>query len=269
MSKRLNNIKSLVIIGLHIYKYEFEEDNSAVKGARNSNLVERYKMNTFAYLYLLLFFVAFTSIQVCMADCDNLQDTCPAVPPKKQTIFINGLPCKNPANVTAQDFRTTELSKPGSSDIFGASIMIVSAAEFPGLNTLGISIGRTDICRDGLANFHYHPRATEMIFVTKGVLIAGFVDTKNQVFQRFLKVGDVFVFPKALFHFYLNHGFEDATVFSVFNSQNPGLVSITATTFDTTLESLEKLKRRLVSLSASEVHDITSFTSPELESIYS
>ncbi|TKY68454.1 Germin protein subfamily 3 member 4 [Spatholobus suberectus] len=176
---------------------------------------------------MLLFFVAFTNIQVCLGDCDNLQDTCPAVPPNKQTIFINGLQCKTPVNVTSQDFRTTELSNAGSTEIFGASMKIVRAAEFNGLNTLGLSIGRADLDGKGLVNFHYHhPRATEMIFVTKGVLVAGFVDTKNQYFQKYLKVGDVFVFPKALFHFGLNYGFEEATTFSVYNSQNPGFVSL-------------------------------------------
>ncbi|KAK7317407.1 hypothetical protein RJT34_01603 [Clitoria ternatea] len=228
-------------------------------------------MKTFAHLFfMLLLFVPFTNkIQVCLADCDNLQDTCPAVQPNKQTIFINGLQCKNPSNVTAQDFKTTELSNAGSSDIFGASLKIVTASEFTGLNTLGLSIGRTDIDGNGLVNFHYHPRATEMIFVTKGVLLAGFVDTKNQFFQKYLKVGDVFVFPKALFHFCLNHGFQEATFFSVFNSQNPGFVTLSPTTFDTTLESLDKIKKRLISLSASEAHDVTGFISPELENIYS
>ena len=149
----------------------------------------------------------------------------------------------------------------------------MSAAEFIGLNTLGLSIGRTDLDGNGLVNFHYHPRATEIIYVTKGVLLAGFVDTKNQYFQKFLKVGDVFVFPKALFHFFLNTDFEEATVFSVYNSQNPGFVSLSPTTFDTTLESLDKIKKRLISLSASEAQAqtqaVNSFISPELETIYS
>ncbi|KAK7405661.1 hypothetical protein VNO78_07241 [Psophocarpus tetragonolobus] len=221
--------------------------------------------------FILLFFVAFTNIiQFSLGDCDNLQDTCPAVPPNKQTIFINGLQCKNPVNVTVQDFITTELSTSGSRDIFGAAMKIVSASEFIGLNTLGLSIGRIDLDGNGLVNFHYHPRATEMIFVTKGAVLAGFVDTKNQYFQKFLKVGDVFVFPKALFHFSLNTGFEEATVFSVYNSQNPGFVSLSPTTsFDTTLESLDKIKRRLMSLSASEIQDVTGFISPEWETIYS
>jgi len=220
-------------------------------------------MKSFVYnIFFLFFFNLLTKIQVSLADCDNLQDTCPSISPNKQTIFINGLPCKNPANVTAQDFKTNELSNASSTDIFGASVKLVTAAEFPGLNTLGLSIGRIDIDNDGLVNFHYHPRATEIIFVKKGVLLVGFIDTQNQVFQNVLKVGDVCVFPKGLFHYILNQGFEEATVYSVYNSQNPGQVSIIPTTFDTTLESVEKLKKKIVSLSASQVHgDIISSTS--------
>lgn len=220
-------------------------------------------MKSFVYsIFFVFFFNLLTKIQVSLADCDNLQDTCPSISPNKQTIFINGLPCKNPANVTAQDFKTNELSNASSMDIFGASVKLVTAAEFPGLNTLGLSIGRIHIDNDGLVNFHYHPRATEMIFVKKGVLLVGFIDTQNQVFQNVLKVGDVCVFPKGLFHYILNQGFEEAIVYSVYNSQNPGQVSIIPTTFDTTLESVEKLKKKIISLSASQVHgDVISSTS--------
>jgi len=220
-------------------------------------------MKSFVYnIFVVFIFNLLTKIQVSLAECDNLQDTCPSISPNKQTIFINGLPCKNPANVTAQDFKTNELSNASSTDIFGASVKLVTAAEFPGLNTLGLSIGRIDVDNDGLVNFHYHPRATEMIFVKKGVLLVGFIDTQNQVFQNVLKVGDVCVFPKGLFHYILNQGFEEATVYSVYNSQNPGQVSIIPTTFDTTLESVEKLKKKIISLSASQVHgDIISSTS--------
>ncbi|XP_028793349.1 germin-like protein subfamily 3 member 4 [Neltuma alba] len=223
------------------------------------------------YLNLLsfVFFIVFTSIQVCLADCDNLQDSCPAVPPEKQTIFINGLPCKNPENTTAQDFKTSELSEAGSTDnIFSSSMKIVGASEFPGLNTLGLSIGRIDIDADGLITPHYHPRATEVIFVTKGKLVVGFLDTKNQLFQKFLSAGEVFVFPKALLHFILNRGFEAATVISVYSSQNPGLVSFTSAAFDNTLESIEKLKIRLTSLSASEIHNVNDLSLSGLDNIH-
>lgn len=145
---------------------------------------------------------------------------------------------------------------------------IVGASAFPGLNTLGLSIGRADIDADGLITPHYHPRATEIIFVTKGQLAVGFIDTKNQLFPKFIGSGEVFVFPKGLFHFILNRGFEAATVISVYNSQNPGLASFTSAPFDNTLESLEKLKIRLTSLSASEIHNVNDSSSSGLDNIY-
>ncbi|XP_061348192.1 germin-like protein 11-1 [Gastrolobium bilobum] len=163
-----------------------------------------------------------------------------------------------------------ELSKAGSRDEFGSSMNIVTASKFPGLNTLGLSIGRTDIEVDGVVNLHNHPRATEMIFVNKGILVVSFLDTQNKLFQKSLKEGDVFVIPKGLFHFILNRGLEVATLFSVFSCQNPGVGSFRATPSDTTLESVEKLKRKLVSLSDSEeLHSINGLNLEVFEMIYS
>ncbi|XLR48035.1 hypothetical protein HN51_032258 [Arachis hypogaea] len=226
--------------------------------------------------FFFMFFIAtpFTCIiHVCSADCDNLQDTCPTSLPEKETIFINGLPCKSKDNNTAQDFKTAELTRAGPRDnFFGSSMNIVSASKFPGLNTLGISISRIDIEVDGMVNLHNHPRATEMIYVNQGVLAAAFLDTQNQFFQKSLRAGDVFVIPKGLFHFFLNRGSAAAVIFSVFNSQNPGLGSLSASTpSETTLESVENLKRKLItSFSDLELHHgITDLASQILEIIYS
>lgn len=218
--------------------------------------------------FMFLIIVAFSSIQVCLADYDNLQDTCPSSPSNKQTtLFINGLSCNTPTNTSAHDFKNMELSKAGSRDDFGSSINIVTASKFPGLNTLGISIGRTDIEMDGIVNLHNHPRATEMIFVKDGVLEAGFLDTQNKVFQKTIKEGDVFVIPKGLFHYFLNRGVEAATVLSVFNSQNPGLGSLTAT--PSSIESVEKIKRKLISLSELEHDSVYDLSLAVSEIIYS
>ncbi|KAF2311613.1 hypothetical protein GH714_025267 [Hevea brasiliensis] len=166
-------------------------------------------------------------IQICLADYDNLQDTCPAAPTSKQSIFINGLPCKDPNSITPSDFKSSKLSRPGDKNKFlRSATTIVTAADFPGLNTLGLSISRIDLDVDGLVLPLYHPRASELFFVSAGVVIAGFVDTKNQQFQKILKEGDVFVLPRGLLHFCLNAGDESATIFSVLSSQNPGVVKI-------------------------------------------
>lgn len=224
-------------------------------------------MDSFDPHFLMFFFVAFTSIiNLCLADCGNLQDVCPAATNEEQTIFINGIPCKNPADIMAHDFKNMELSKASATDkISQSSMKIVTAVEFPGLNTLGLSTGRTDINVDGIVPIHYHPRATEMIYVTQGVVVAVFLDTRNQLFQKLLNVGDVFVFPKSLFHYCLNRGSDVAIFLSVFNSQSPGLEPGTASPLAATTDSLHNL----IPLSASQAHDITNFTLPALDSIFS
>lgn len=222
------------------------------------------------YPLFIIFLIAFPHTQVCLAECDNVKDYCPTTPQNK-AIFINGLPCENPNNTIAHDFKTMELSKPGSRDNFGSLVKIVTASKFPGLNTLGLSIGRSDIEVDGLVNLHNHPRATEMIFVNEGVLVVAFLNTQNQLFQKTVRAGDVFVIPKGLFHYLLNRGAQVATVFSVFNSQNPGIGSLSSIPSDT-LESVEKIKRKFVSLfDQSELHgvDDLSLTSAVLDIIYS
>ncbi|KAH0975199.1 hypothetical protein GBA52_017098 [Prunus armeniaca] len=136
----------------------------------------------------------------------------------------------------------------GNTDnFFGSSLNIVTAAEWAGLNTLGLSIARTDIRLDGLVPLHSHPRASELFFVNKGIVLAGFLDTQNRAFQKILKEGDVFVFPRGLLHFSLNAGYDLATAYSVFNSQNPGVVAIAGAMFKTDLDMIYKITKGFLS----------------------
>uniref|UniRef100_A0A6N2LLB7 Germin-like protein n=1 Tax=Salix viminalis TaxID=40686 RepID=A0A6N2LLB7_SALVM len=123
----------------------------------------------------------------------------------------------------ASDFKSSKLSRPGDTDNYLHSSLIHSTAlDFPGLNTLGLSIARTDLEVNGLMVPHSHPRASEMFFVSTGVVLAGFIDTQNKLFPKNTQPGEVFVFPQGLLHFCINDGFNSAVVFSVLNSQNPG-----------------------------------------------
>ncbi|MFS8034645.1 hypothetical protein Hanom_Chr17g01583541 [Helianthus anomalus] len=209
------------------------------------------------YTFNLLFVIAILLL-ICFyslpAYCDNLQDICPTYISPDETIFINGFPCKNPSNVTTSDFKNMMLSQPGSADEFlRSSVTIVTAAEFPGLNTLGLATARTDLELDGLVMPHTHPRSSEMMFVAKGVVIAGFIDTKGQLFQSVLRAGDVFVFPKGLLHYCLNSGFEGALIYSVFNAQNPGVVDVSNAMFgDNNSEAVKMAMAKLVSLNRVE-----------------
>ncbi|KAK1567491.1 hypothetical protein Q3G72_012777 [Acer saccharum] len=190
-------------------------------------------------------------LKICLADPDNLRDACPTDPTGKDTIFINGLPCKNPATIAASDFKTSKLRNAGDTDnFFQSSMNLVTAFDFPGLNTLGLSVARTDIDVDGIVIPHSHPRASEIMFVFKGVVLAGFIDTNSKLFQKVLKAGDVFVFPKGLLHFSFNSGFDSAILFSVLSSQNPGVVSISDAMFEPDFNVINKLVRKFISVSA-------------------
>ncbi|KAF9668137.1 hypothetical protein SADUNF_Sadunf15G0097200 [Salix dunnii] len=204
-----------------------------------------------------LFFCIFLSIciDICLSDSDNLQDTCPTATTGKQTVFINGFPCKNPNSIIGSDFKSSKLSRPGDTDNYLHSSLIHSTAmDFPGLNTLGISIARTDLEVNGLMVPHSHPRASEMFFVSTGVVIAGFIDTQNELFQKTLKPGEVFVFPQGLLHFCINDGFNSAIVFSVLNSQNPGVVKIADASFESDEAMINELVRKIKSAAALEIN---------------
>ncbi|CAK9163205.1 unnamed protein product [Ilex paraguariensis] len=198
---------------------------------------------------------------ISAVDTDNLQDICPTNT-TRQTVFINGFPCKNPSLITASDFKNSLLNHAGNTDHFlRSSVTIVTASEFPGLNTLGLSVARTDLDVDGLVLPHSHPRASEILFVSTGNVVAGFVDTQKHLFQRFLRRGDVFVVPRGMLHYSLNSGFDVATVFSVLNSQNPGMLNIADALFaPNDSEAMEMLKKRLINLSKLEVDQVGNVT---------
>ncbi|GLT39901.1 hypothetical protein SLA2020_140670 [Shorea laevis] len=200
----------------------------------------------------LLFCIIFcTCISICLSDPDNLQDTCPT---GRQTAFINGLLCKNSSDISASDFRSSKLREAGEIDFLTRSaVSIATAKDFPGLNTLGLSVARTDFEIDGIVVPHSHPRATEMFFVYKGTVFAGFIDTNKNLFKKILREGDVIVFPRGLIHFCFNIGFESATAYSFFNSQNPGVVSITDAIVSSDSDIMSKITKRLISASESEI----------------
>lgn len=192
--------------------------------------------------------VLFLMLGITSSDPDNVRDYCPAIPSEKQKVFINGLPCKSPPTIVPADFKSSKLAQRGDTESFErSSVTIASASEFPGLNTLGLSIARTDLDTDGLVMPHSHPRATEMFYVENGTVLAGFVDPKNnKVFQEVLGPGGVMVFPRGLLHFCVNVGFGPATSFSMLNAQNPGVVSVAGAMFESSNELVSILKRAML-----------------------
>ncbi|KAG2560049.1 germin-like protein 1-3 [Panicum virgatum] len=170
---------------------------------------------------------------VIAGDPDMLQDICVAdYHSLKGPLRLNGFPCKRAENVTAHDFSSGLLAKPGNtSNAVGSAVTAANVEMVAGLNTLGVSMARIDFAPWGVNPPHTHPRATEIIFVLKGSLHVGFITTANVLFARTLRRGEIFVFPRGLVHFQRNNGRAPAAVVSAFNSQLPGTQAVAATLF--------------------------------------
>jgi quercetin dioxygenase-like cupin family protein len=151
-------------------------------------------------------------------------------------VHVNGFPCKDPKAVTPDDFFNDAkiIGQPRNTmNKFGSNVTNVNVINFPGLNTLGISLSRIDYGPLGVNTPHLHPRATELLTVLEGTLYLGFVTSNpNRLFSKVVKKGDVFVFPKAMIHFQMNLAHDKpAAALSSLSSQNPGVTTIASAVF--------------------------------------
>lgn len=135
-----------------------------------------------------------------------------------------GYSCKQPAKVTVDDFVFSGLGVAGNTtNIIKAAVTPAFAAQFPGVNGLGISLARLDLAPGGVIPFHTHPGASEVLVLVQGTLVAGFISSDNTVYLKTLKKGDVMIFPQGLLHFQVNAGGSSALAFVSFSSPSPGL----------------------------------------------
>ncbi|XP_028785203.1 germin-like protein subfamily 1 member 13 [Neltuma alba] len=181
----------------------------------------------------LVALLALASSLASAYDPSPLQDFCVGVNDTKLGVFVNGKFCKDPNLVEAEDF-FFHIMEGNTSNPLGSKVTQVSVNEFPGLNTLGISLARVDYAPYGLNPPHTHPRATEVLTVLQGTLMVGFVasdQNDNRFFTKVLNKGDVFIFPFSMIHFQLNVGPENAVALSSFSSQNPGVITIANAVF--------------------------------------
>ncbi|KAK4427538.1 Nectarin-1 [Sesamum alatum] len=191
------------------------------------------------------------------ADPDMLQDIC--VADLTSAVKVNGFPCKS--NVTAEDFFSDVLAKPGATNnslVTGANVQRI-----PGLNTLGVSLSRIDYAPGGLNPPHTHPRATEVVFVLEGELDVGFITTANVLLSKSIKKGEIFVFPRGLVHFQKNNGKSPAAVIAAFNSQLPGTQSIAVTLFGASPPVPDNVLTKAFQIGTKEVQKIKSRFAPK------
>lgn len=135
-----------------------------------------------------------------------------------------GYSCKKVAKVTVADFVYSGLAKAGNTtNIISAAVTPAFAAQFPGLNGLGISTARLDLAPNGVIPMHTHPGASEVLVVVQGAILAGFISSANDVYVKKLLKGDIMVFPQGLLHFQINARGINSIAFVSFSSPSPGL----------------------------------------------
>ncbi|KAF8034081.1 hypothetical protein BT93_C0380 [Corymbia citriodora subsp. variegata] len=184
---------------------------------------------------LLICFLGVSFIFGAAADQSPLQDFC--VAQAGGAVLVNGLACKDPRTVQANDFSLSGLHLPANtSNAVGSKVTPVFVAQLPGLNTLGISMARIDYAPWGINPPHTHPRATEILVVLEGTLEVGFVTSNpdNRLVSKVLQKGDVFVFPQGLVHFQRNSGSMNAVAIAALSSQSPGVITVANAAFGST-----------------------------------
>ncbi|KAI3882441.1 hypothetical protein MKX03_007381 [Papaver bracteatum] len=192
----------------------------------------RFSTKTTSSFFLVFCFTVFTLS--CLADPDELQDFCVA-DLNSTAIVMNGFPCKPMSQVTTEDFFYSGLVNEASTENpFGLGVRPGDVTNFPGLNTLGLSINILDLAPGGIVPIHTHPRATEANLVIKGKVFFGFLSTTNVLHSKVLKAGEVSIIPKGLVHFVQNVGTGKAVVIAMFNSQSPGTAGLPFNLFGST-----------------------------------
>ncbi|KAM5553763.1 hypothetical protein ABKV19_025813 [Rosa sericea] len=134
-----------------------------------------------------------------------------------------GYSCKDPANVTVDDFVHSGLGVPANtSNMYKFGFTSAFAFNFSGLNGLGVSVGRADVEVGGVVPIHSHPGATELVVIEEGSsIIGGFIASNNKVYQKPLNKGDTMVLPQGLYHFFVNQGKTPAVIYAAFSSESP------------------------------------------------
>ncbi|GJR54482.1 putative germin-like protein 2-1 [Tanacetum coccineum] len=117
------------------------------------------------------------------SDPTPLQDFC--VADLNSKVLVNGVICKDPNDVKAEDFLFRGLQRMGNtSNPVGSDVTTVTVNQLAGLNTFGISMARIDFAPWGLNAPHTHPRATEILTVIEGLSSQnpGVITIANAVF---------------------------------------------------------------------------------------
>ncbi|BBN10079.1 protein MpCupin62 [Marchantia polymorpha subsp. ruderalis] len=130
--------------------------------------------------------------------------------------------------------------------------------EFPALKGLGISCALFSFTPGAVNPPHTHPRATELLYVIRGVLDVGFIDSSNKLRTQTIKTGDLFVFPKGLVHYEVNRHHRISKALASFNSANPGLLRLPTSLFKSGIA--DDVLQRSFGVSSAIIHELKNAT---------
>ena len=139
--------------------------------------------------------------------------------------------------------------KPKDSIGLGGKIKIVTSEELKSLSGEGVALVLVDLEPCSINQPHLHPRATEINFVLLGEHVEfGFVEENGgRVITHTAKTGQSSFVPKGMIHYAQNLGCDKALIHAVFNSDDPGFISVVASTFrfsDEVIESTFNIDQR-------------------------
>ncbi|XP_021865731.1 auxin-binding protein ABP19a-like [Spinacia oleracea] len=201
--------------------------------------------------------IFFLSLLVSLSSATSVVDFC--VADLRYPGTPAGYPCRNPANLTADDFVYSGLAVEGNtSNIFSVAITGAFDVTFPALNGLGLSIVRLDIGVNGVVPIHSH-RVSEVILMIEGTIIAGFIGSDNTAYYRTLTRGDIMIFPASLLHFQVNIGEAPALAFVSLNSPNPGFQTFSTSIAANNLPT--EIIRRITLIDAAQVRRLKTIFS--------
>ncbi|CAI9105670.1 OLC1v1004648C1 [Oldenlandia corymbosa var. corymbosa] len=147
-----------------------------------------------------------------------------------------------PPDVTTSDIDGSFFTYSGLHRVIGSSVSKftltrVSKTEFPALDGQSVSMSVLQFPAGSVNPPHTHPRAAELLFVIRGSLEVGFVDTTNKLYTQTLLANELFVFPKGMVHYqYNSNPYSAATAISAFGSSNAGTASLPASLFSSNIE---------------------------------
>ncbi|WCJ42096.1 Germin-like protein 1 [Euphorbia peplus] len=166
-------------------------------------------MKTLPIIFIVLF--SFSSYIVCQELC--VADTSTPEGPE-------GFNCKNPENITVDDFVFRGPGAPKkSSSIAKYVVTYATLDEVPGLNGLGLSLARANVEVGGFIPMHTHTGSSEYIVVTSGEINITFISPTNNVYSANLKTGDAIVIPQGVLHFYTNSGNSPVVAYGFFTGE--------------------------------------------------